>query len=73
MKRIITTVVTVVTLSGLALGVLAVFGDTGRASAAGHKVAPEPYQAAHAWAWSGTGTSTTIPIPTGDRASFPSR
>jgi hypothetical protein len=61
-RRIVSTVVAVLALTGLAVGVFALSG--GPVSAAGPKVAPEPYQSAHAWAFSGTGT---IPIPTGDR------
>jgi hypothetical protein len=62
MKHIAMTVVALLALFGLAIGGLALF--SGPVGAKAPKIAPEPYQSAHAWAWSGTGT---IPIPTGTR------
>ena len=70
-RRIVTAVVTVFALAALTVGLLAVFGSAGPAGATGPKVAPEPYQAAHAWAWRERGrlrfrpaTDFSSPTPT---------
>jgi hypothetical protein len=61
-RRIVLAGVAAAALTAMAIGVLAL--TSGPVGASSPTIAPEPYEAAHAWAWSGNGT---ISIPTGDR------